>query len=317
MNIISLIIPSHNSESTIYGTLKSLSTQSKQIHEIIIVNDGSTDNSLKIIKKYFKNHFLKIEKKIINHPHSLGLSASYNDGIIKSKGDLIITLHSDIILKKNAVSLLIAPFDQNDIVASFHQSIHPLSTWKKYNFWQQAYFDRQLRQKQSGLDGKFDCFRKKELFQVGLFDNKNFFRAGEDGDIFLKLSKIGRVISTNATIIHLHDSEPKFNYKNIIYKQAQYSEAQGAFLKRYKFISLKHFLHTFFRELLIIGLFLPYIKYFSLFFILIYSLLYTKNTILNNLHDIRILILPLLNIYLLLVSFYFSIKGYISGKQTI
>lgn len=317
MNKISIIVPVYNAESTILTTLKSLAAQQKSIYEIIIVNDGSTDNSLSIIEKYFKKHFIKIKKQIINHPKSIGLSSSYNDGILKSKGDLIVTLHSDIILKKNAIILLVAPFNKKEVVASYHQVIHPLKIWKKYNFWQKAFFDRQLKHLQSGMDGKFDCYRRKELIEIGLFDNKNFFRAGEDGDIFLKLKKIGKIAATKATIIHIHNTEPKFNYKKIIYKQAQYSEAQGAFLKRYKFISLKHFIHTFFREILIISLLLPYIRYFSLVIIIIYSILYTKNTIIYSLNDYKVLILPLINIYLLFVSLYFSTKGFITGKQTI
>lgn len=317
MKKISVVIPVYNAQSTILATLKSLATQQKFIHEIIIVNDGSTDKSLSIIETYLKKHFIKIKKHIINHSKSIGLSNSYNDGILKSKGDLIITLHSDVILKKNAISLLIAPFSKNDVVASYHQVIHPLKIWKKYNFWQKAFFDRQLKHLQFGMDGKFDCYRRKQLLKIGLFDNKNFFRAGEDGDIFLKLQKVGQVVATKATIIHLHNQEPSFNYQKIIYKQAQYSEAQGALLKRYGILSIKHFLHTFFREILVLGLIFPYIKYASLVLILFYSFLYTKNTFLYYSKSPKVLLLPLINIYLLFVSLYFSIKGFLSGQQTI
>lgn len=317
MNKISIIIPIYNSQSTILATLKSLATQQKLIHEIIIINDGSTDKSLSIIETYFKKHFIDIKKKIINHSKSIGLSTSYNEGISKSKGNLIITLHSDIFLKKNAISLLTAPFTKKDVVASYHQVIHPLKVWKKYNFWQKAFFDRQLKHLQSGMDGKFDCYRRKELIKVGLFDNKNFFRAGEDGDIFLKLKKIGQVVATKATIIHLHNQEPSFDYKKIIYKQAQYSEAQGALLKRYGILNSKHFIHTFFREIIVLGLIFPYIKFLSLSLIIIYSLLYTKNTFIYYIKKPKILLLPLINIYLLFVSLYFSLKGFFSGQQTI
>ncbi len=317
MNKISVIIPVYNSQSTVLATLKSLFGQKKLIYEIIIVNDGSTDNSLTIIEKYFKKHFVNIQKKIINHPQSIGLSASYNDGILKSKGDLIITLHSDVVLKKNAISLLVADFIKKDVVASYHQVIHPLKIWKKYNFWQKAFFDRQLEHLQSGMDGKFDCYRRKELIKIGLFDNKNFFRAGEDGDIFLKLKKIGQVVATKATIIHLHNHEPTFNYQKIIYKQAQYSEAQGALLRRYGILSIKHFIHTFFREILLLTLFIPYLNYFSLSLILIYSFFYTKNTFLFYIKNPKVLLLPIINICLLFVSLRFSLKGFISSQQTI
>lgn len=317
MNRISVVIPVYNAESTILHTLKSLNDQRELFDELIIVNDGSVDHSLTIINKYLKKHFLKIKKIIINHPKSLGLSLSYNDGIKQATGELIITLHSDIVLKKNAVSLLTAPFNQKNTVATYHQVIHPISIWKKYNFWQKAFFDRQMNHTQSGMDGKFDCYRRKTLIKLGLFDNKTFFRAGEDGDIFLKLQKIGQVIPTKATIIHFHSKDNSFNYKKIIYKQAQYSEAQGALLKKHGILNIKHFVHTFFREILIIGLLIPKINLFFLILILIYSFTYTRNTFSFHIKNPKVLLLPIFNIYLLFISFIYSLRGFISGRQKI
>lgn len=45
-NLISVIIPMYNAEDTIYSTLSSIKSQTEGKFEIIIVNDGSTDNSL-------------------------------------------------------------------------------------------------------------------------------------------------------------------------------------------------------------------------------------------------------------------------------
>lgn len=317
MKHVSVIIPILNAESTILTTLKSLAKQSLYFSQIVLVDDGSSDSSISIVKKYLKKHLLKTKIKIISHPKSLGLSKSYNDGIMSSTGDIIVTLHSDVVLQKNAFKHLLEPFKDPTIVATYHQSIHPYDLWKNYNFYQQAFFDRQLGKNQAGLDGKFDAFRKKALVKVGLFDYQNFFRAGEDGDIYFKLIKIGKVVETKASILHLHDTDPKFSYQKIIYKQAQYSQAQGAFIRRYNFIGLKHLLHTFFREILIILLIVPYLRYFILFLILLYSFLYSKNTIKHNLNNYRSYLLPLLNIYLLFVSFYYSLNGFITKKQSI
>lgn len=317
MNSVSVIIPVYNASSTIKKTLQSLIGQQKLINELIIINDGSSDNSIEIINKFFKKDFFSIKKQIINHPKSIGLSASYNDGINHSHGDLIITLHADVTLQKNALKLLLTPFSNPKTVATYHQVNHPISLWKKYNFWQQVFFDRQMGVTQSGLDGKFDCYRRQALLKVGLFDNKTFFRAGEDGDIFLKFQKIGQVVATKATIVHLHNIEPSFDYKKIIYKQAQYSQAQGALLKRHGPISIAHFFHTFFREILLTLIIIPYFNTISLILIFLYSIIYSRNTLRQNSHDIRILFLPLLNIYLLFVSFIYTLKGYFYGQQTI
>lgn len=317
MNRISIVIPVYNAETTILLTLKSLIPESHLINEIVVVDDGSTDKSVEIINSFFKKNLLKISKKIINHPKSIGLSNSYNDGIRQSTGDLIITLHADIILKKNAIALLIAPFSQKNVVASFHQIIHPKKIWLKYNFWQKVFFDRKIGLTISGLDGKFDCFRKKDLLAINMFDSKTYFRAGEDHDIFIKLKKRGQVVPTKATIVHIHSLEKNFNYKKIIYKQAQYSEAQGANLRNHGIYSLELSIRTFFREILILSLLIPYLRIVSLFLILFYAFIYNKNTLKQSLNNPQVIILPIINIYLLFVSLYFSCRGFILGKQTI
>lgn len=317
MNQVSIVIPVYNAESTILSTLKSIIPEQKLINQIIVVDDGSNDNSIKIVQKFFKTNLLKINKIIINHPKSIGLSNSYNDGIRQSTGDLIITLHADIILKKNAISLLIAPFSQKNVVASFHQIIHPKKIWEKYNFWQKVFFDRKIGLTISGLDGKFDCFRRKDLLAINLFDSKTYFRAGEDHDIFIKLKKRGQVVPTKATIIHIHSLEKNFNYKKIIYKQAQYSEAQGANLRNHGIYSLELSFRTFFREILVLSLVVPYLRIGSILLIFLYSFLYNKNTFKACFENPKIFILPFINIYLLFVSLYFSCRGFILGKQTI
>ena len=317
MTSISIVIPVYNADSTILNTLKSIIPEKKLINEIIIVNDGSTDKSIEIINHFFKNNLINIKKKIINHQKSIGLSNSYNDGIRHSTSDLVITLHSDIILKKNAILLLTSPFSQKNVVASYHKIIHPLKVWKKYNFWQKVFFDRKLGLTISGLDGKFDCFRRQDLIKIGLFDGSTFFRAGEDHDIFIKLQKRGLDVSTKATIIHLHSMEKNCNYKKIIYKQAQYSEAQGANLRQHGVYKLELSLRTFFREILVISLLFPYLRVISIILIILYAFLYNKNTFKTCFNNPKIIILPFINIYLLFISLFYSLRGFILGKQTI
>lgn len=316
-NKVSVIIPVYNNSSTLNITLKSLMLYKKLILEIIIINDASTDNSLDIINKFFKTNSKKTKIILINHKKSHGLAESYNEGIKTSSSDLVVTAHADIILKKNSIEKLIIPFIDENIVATYHQVIHPKKIWLKYNFWQQAFFDRLLYKTFNGLDGKLDCFRKSALIKIGMFDKKTFYRAGEDGDIVYRLKKIGEVVPTKATIIHLHNIDKKFNYKNIIYKQAQYSQTQAVLIRKNGLISLKHFLKTFFREILIICLLIPYLRFVSIILIIIYSIIYTKNTIINNYKNPRIFVLPILNIFLLFISMFYTIKGFVYGKQTI
>ncbi len=311
---ISVIMPVHNGESTIKKTLKSLMRQTKKFDELIIVDDGSIDSSVQYIEDFFGANG---KYTLISNEKQTGLAATYNKGIKAAKGDLIITLHQDVILEEDSLEKLAAPFGDDELAAASHIVAHPLDIWKKYNFWQKCFFARLAGKDFSGIDGKFDCFRKSALEKVGLFDEVNFRTAGEDGDMVHKLKKIGKVIDTKAKIAHLHKIDPRFSWKSVIYKQAQYSEAQGALLVRGRIRRVGSFAKAFFREILIIFLFVPYAAYLAVALIVVYSIWFTKIVYLKEYKNPRILILPFLNIFLLLVSFVYSFRGMIYGKQRI
>lgn len=83
----SVIIPLYNTENFISEAVESLLNQSLKIDQIIIVNDGSTDSSLKTIKKY-------CTVEVFNKENS-GVVDSLNLGISKATGDLIGFLDAD------------------------------------------------------------------------------------------------------------------------------------------------------------------------------------------------------------------------------
>lgn len=207
---ISVIMPVYNGESTLEKTLESLLGQSAEFDELIIINDASSDKSADVIKKFLEG---KLEFKLIENESRLGLAKSYNRGIRIAKGDLIVTLHQDIILKDDSLEKLVAPFSDDQVAAASHIVIHPLEIWDKYNFWQKCFFARLAGRNFSGIDGKFDCFRKSALQKAGLFDEVHFRTAGEDGDMVFRLKKIGKIVSTEAKIVHLHKIDPKFSGK--------------------------------------------------------------------------------------------------------
>lgn len=314
---VSMIMPVYNGSSTLEEALKSLYKQNGYFDELIIINDGSKDGSLRIIKKYIDD---KKNIILINNKRPKGLAAGYNQGIKKSTGDIIVTIHQDIILKSNALKLLLVSFrgdHSQDVVASTHTVLHPKKIWDKYNFWQKCFFSRMVGRKYSGIDGKFDAFRKESLKKVGYFDQKNFRTAGEDGDIWDKLKKVGKVVFSRAEIIHIHTADPAFGPKDIIKKQAQYSETQGVLLRRGKIKSIKSFVKSFLRELMLVLLVIPYICYIGLAVIIFYSFAYTWRVYLEEFRDSRIIFLPFLNVYLLFVSLMYSLSGFIKGRQTV
>ena len=91
MDTISIIVPVYNTEKFVIRALKSISNQTYKNIEIIVVNDGSTDNSLEIVEKYANDDTrIKVYSK-----KNGGLSSARNFGISKANGKYIMFIDSD------------------------------------------------------------------------------------------------------------------------------------------------------------------------------------------------------------------------------
>ena len=91
---ISVLVTSYNYERYIQKTLDSILAQSYKNYEVIIVDDGSTDNSVSVINEYvakYKNFYLYQHDGAVNK----GLPASFKLGVEKSKGEYVAVLESD------------------------------------------------------------------------------------------------------------------------------------------------------------------------------------------------------------------------------
>lgn len=99
---ISVIVPVYNVEKYLEDCIQSLVSQTLEEKEVIFINDGSTDNSLKILEDYqIKNDFIKI----INQENQ-GQSVARNKGIDLAKGKYIIFVDSDDWIEKDALQKL-------------------------------------------------------------------------------------------------------------------------------------------------------------------------------------------------------------------
>jgi len=307
-NKITVILPVHNGDSTLNQTIQCLYRCRNLFSELIIIDDGSVDQSLEIIKS--------IKCKKIVHPRAIGLANSYNQAISSAKGEIIVTVHQDVVFKLIDFKKLVKPFLNPYVVATSHQVILPLKIWQQYNFWQKLFFARKVNLLEKGIDGKFDGFRKSSLIKIGLFDSHHFKTAGEDGDVVFRLQKIGKIIQTTATITHLHSQNNHFSLYEIFRKQAQYSQAQGALL-RLGHLPPWHLLKTFFREIIIISVLVPYLNLITILLILVYSFAYSWPIFIYHKFEVRHLLVAPINILLLFVSTYFSINGFLKDQQTL
>ena len=89
---VSIVIPCYNNQDTIVETLDSIKNQDFSNFEIIIVNDGSKDNSEQIIKEYSNASSLKID--VINQENS-GPSIARNNGAGRASGNYLLFIDAD------------------------------------------------------------------------------------------------------------------------------------------------------------------------------------------------------------------------------
>ncbi|WP_170272178.1 glycosyltransferase [Clostridium tarantellae] len=101
---LSIIIPMYNTENYICKCLSSLNNQSYKDFEVILVDDGSKDNSFKIAKEYLKN--VDFSYKIFHQSNS-GVSKTRNFAMEKAEGKYLIFLDSDDYVDCNLVKKLI------------------------------------------------------------------------------------------------------------------------------------------------------------------------------------------------------------------
>ena len=106
--LVSVVMSCYNSEKFIADAIKTVANQTYRNWELIIVNDFSTDNSIKIVKKSITRFGISKKVKIINHDKNCGCGTSLNDAIANSSGELVAVLDSDDALaSKESIRIMV------------------------------------------------------------------------------------------------------------------------------------------------------------------------------------------------------------------
>ncbi len=188
MKMISVIIPVYNAEKTIKKCLNSLISQAYKNLEIILINDGSTDNSKEICEDYEK----KYTNIILVSKQNEGPGKARQIGLEKATGDYISFIDSDDYIDENFYNKLVNALEKNDadIVECGYNIID-----------ENMQLIKECKMKLEIIEGKKDCIRHyakndnttnylcNKLYKKGLFDNVSFqtLFAGEDACVLLQL----------------------------------------------------------------------------------------------------------------------------------
>ena len=107
----SFIVPCYNGEKYIVKCLDSILKQTSNNYEVIVINDGSTDNSINIINKY-KND----RKIVIINQNNMGLSLTRNNGINKAKGEYLIFVDCDDYIQNDFLKTIDKNLNDEDML---------------------------------------------------------------------------------------------------------------------------------------------------------------------------------------------------------
>lgn len=214
--MISIIIPLYNKEETIKGTLESILSQTYKDLEIVVVNDGSTDNSINIVKSIEDSRI-----KLISQTN-MGVSAARNRGVLESCGEWLLFLDADDSLLENALYSLHNAYKKNEIAQiisgnyiNITKKHKPQNACKNLNegiiddpfflLWDKCWNIRL---------GSFMAKRKSCIDTGGFNEN---ICIGEDFLFIIKLLKDNVLVHTNESIMNYNQINSSLSRKKIPY----------------------------------------------------------------------------------------------------
>ncbi len=200
--LVSVIIPAWNEEVGILHTLQSLVKSNYNNLEIVVINDGSTDNSDKIIREFIDEYNSKrgrYKKAIIyKYKENEGKGMALNTGIQLSHGEIIISVDADCVVTEKAVSHFVNYFANPKVMAAvgnvkIGNTKNIINIVQYLEFLFSFYFKKadSLMNSIYIIGGAAGAFRREVFEKVGYYNPKNIT---EDIDLSVRIQNAGMKI---------------------------------------------------------------------------------------------------------------------------
>jgi len=219
----SIIIPNFNGAELLQKNLPSViaawKNKENKIKEVIIVDDASSDDSVKLLKNEFP------EITLIRHKKNRGFSSAINTGVRSAKGDLMVLLNSDVSPSNNFLEIVLPHFNKTNVFAvSFHEEGFG---WAR-GFYKEGFVEHEQGALTNNMhetfwvNGGSSIFRRDYWVKLGGLDEKLFSPFyWEDIDICYRAQKRGFICLwlPKAKVTHEHEKTiaklPKKYVENI------------------------------------------------------------------------------------------------------
>ena len=211
--LVSVIIPVYNSNDTIEQVLKSVANQTYQHFEIIVINDGSTDNSEKII-----NEFSALNTKINFRYYcqkNKGVSAARNAGLSYAQGTYIMFLDSDDLWVKDKIQLQLEIMENNshiDFLGANRDGLKLNSSFGLNFKTLNPISGRQLLYKNYFMTSS--VVFKKEIIPISGLMNETMNHS-EDLEYFLRIASKFNCYLYNESLVNAVTDKPAFGHSGL------------------------------------------------------------------------------------------------------
>jgi len=315
MKSISFVIPNYNAESTVDKTIDSILKQKyKGTVEIIVIDDKSKDNSLKVLSKFkkYKNF------KLIQNKENIGLAKSLNKAISLSKYDLISIIWCDCVLVgDNWLKLMVEKFDSDKSICCVRSNLFlPKEIWKRYDFWSKI---ETLEEYVRGVNkikfGRPTLFDKKKVLEVGGYNTKTYRIAGEDTDLRLKLKKKGyKSLLAETDMVHMHGFHKRSLFEHLIKKAFPLAEASGVLFRKHLFLNNPYRNALIYTIIYLLAVIPNFLQPLFLVIVALMLIIYTLK-VLKYINDVKVILVPFYKFFKDIISLIGFWKGFITKKQ--
>ena len=212
---VSVVTPNYNGERFLKAFFESLNDDSELIGEVIIIDNGSSDNS----KKYIKNNAFNFPVKLIENSQNLGFAPAVNQGILNAEYEYVFSLNNDTEVKKGSIKQMVdlisssndifsvqakmLQYDNKDLIDDVGDEYNLLAWTKKTGENHNSDEYLEVREIFSSCAGAA-LYKKSLLEELGMFDN-NFFAYMEDVDLAIrsKINGYHNLLCPQAIVYHV------------------------------------------------------------------------------------------------------------------
>jgi len=224
MPTVSIVIPTFNRSTLLENCLKSVLNQDYSSYEIIVVDDGSTDGTSKMLDKYIKPY---AEKIILLKQDRKGPAEARNKGIDFAKGKIVLFIDDDVVATPNWISEIIGDFQDPKVGIVGGKTI-----LKRIDTFNVLYHEKQ-NQGESGnvplyVPTNNSGFLKEVIEKVNGFDVRFLYPGAEDVDICMRIQKMQYKLRINKKALVYHYES--YTFKGWLKKKYEYGYGASTLL---------------------------------------------------------------------------------------